>query len=173
MQLWNAGFKQLERDAFFFLFNLICMYPSTFFCTCAAAWKMVLQLEYRCWVLSLKPSWVAFRHSPMWHKINSVLSLHLVFNSIRTWKVWIISLLWQVNVKLSNLFLTDVNVKGREAILACILKKEKSYFTKSSKLYSSFFCDVPRLHSVKVLIQDLILICKTTVTRYFGISSGL
>lgn len=76
-------------------------------------------------------------------------------------------------MKVSELFLTDINVKGGEAVLACILKKEKSYFAKSSKLYNLLFCNVPRLHSVKVLIQDLIFIYKTTVTLYFGITSGL
>lgn len=140
MQLWSASLKQFEQNAyFFFLFNLICMYSSTFCCSCAAAWKMVLSLEYRCWILSLKPSWVEFRHSPMWHRINSVLSLHSVFNSIKIWKVWIISLLCQVNFKLSKLFLIYVNVKRGEEILACTIKKEKSYFAKSSKLCSSFF----------------------------------
>jgi len=66
-----------------------------------------------------------------------------------------------------------MNVEGGEAVLARTLKKEKSYFAKSSKLPNSFLCDVPRLHSVKVHIQDLIFICKTTVTLYFRILSGL
>lgn len=62
-----------------------------------------------------------------------------------------------------------MNENEGEAFVACTRSK---CFLKSSKLYSSRFCDAPRLHLKKVLIQDLIFTCKTTVTLGYLMGSN-